>query len=288
MRDEWWPLTSGPTPVRVTVADTATGQWAVLVPGFLGGREDFAGLSDELAANGVSSVAYEQRGMNGAPGPAYEAGYSLGHLAADLNDVIACGNERFGPSRPALVAHSYAGLMVQVAMRDPALVSRIGSVTLICSGPGALPPDRQQLLPLLIQHLPTVDRETLWRNKLAYQRASGEPSASADVSDLEGRRWMTSTHHALLAGARVLLTSPRLDAPIRGIGAQVPITVLRGADDDVWSASLQRELAETLGARWCEVAGTGHFPHVNAPRAVSDAILGVEAATRLTPSRTDG
>lgn len=59
-------------------------------------------------------------------------------------------------------------------------------------------------------------------------------------------------------------------AAVRALG--VPLLVIAGEEDEIFPASMLRDLAERLGARYGEVPAAGHSPYFESPAAY-DAVL---------------
>jgi pimeloyl-ACP methyl ester carboxylesterase len=50
------------------------------------------------------------------------------------------------------------------------------------------------------------------------------------------------------------------------------VHVLHGADDDVWTPSEQKHMADRLGAACTAIPGAGHSPAVDDPAATATAL----------------
>ena len=71
---------------------------------------------------------------------------------------------------------------------------------------------------------------------------------------------------AVVGGARAIISAAPPLAFLRGI--DLPVLVLHGADDVIWTADEQSLLAETVrGARRVAIAGAAHSPQREQPEA---------------------
>jgi pimeloyl-ACP methyl ester carboxylesterase len=248
---------------------------ALLVPGFTGSKEDFIAVLEPLAAAGWRVVAYDQRGQYetaalAAGGADPEDAYAVDALGLD---VVALAEAL--EIRPHLVGHSFGGLVARAAaLADPA---RFASLTLMSSGPGALPgAEQQQRLLLLEQALPVHGIEAVWRAKCALDEATGwwPPDDPSTAAFLE-RRFLANAPDGLVAKARQLRTAPdrvdELAAATRRPGG-LPALVLFGEHDDGWPPDVQRQMAERLGAAAVCVREAVHSPAAERPADTAAAL----------------
>ena len=243
----------------------------LLVPGFTGSKEDFLAVIAPLAAGGLRVVALDQRGQCDTPGTGREDDASLEALAADL----AALGEALG-SRPAhLVGKSLGGLVARAAVL--AAPRRWASLTLLGSGPAAVPQAQREGLLALRQALPGTPLPVVWEVAQARDRANGVPLPPAPVQAFLRRRFLANDACSLRAKAAILLEEPDRVAALAAVLAAeaMPAAVVTGADDDVWSPAEQEQMAARLDRPWIEVPGAGHSPAVDAPAATVAALMGV-------------
>jgi len=267
---------------------------ALLIPGYTGSKEDFLPVLEPLAAAGRTVVAMDQRGQYQSPHAPDRSGYAPGELAADLLAVAetispeAAGDGRAG-SGVHLVGHSMGGLVA----RHAALLrtSRVLSLTLLGSGPGAIPGERAALLREILGVLdPRKGRDgddqnelraiiaTLWRERL-------EPQARADGTDERIIAFLRERTHrncpvGLITMARYLLTCPdrteelaALARPGRlGQVPALPVMVIYGENDDAWPPAVQNKMARRLGAERACIPGAAHSPAIEAPDTTARAL----------------
>jgi pimeloyl-ACP methyl ester carboxylesterase len=97
----------------------------VLLHGFPGSAATWRDVAASLAADGVSTVALEQRGYGAGAGPAPVSAYRLTELAADVEALL----DQLGAARCHLVGHDWGGMVAwyMAAMRP----ERCASLTVL-------------------------------------------------------------------------------------------------------------------------------------------------------------
>lgn len=249
-----------------TTTDSAD-QRAILVPGFTGSKEDFAQVLPHLANLGADSVAIDQLGQYESRTDAGEDRFETGALAADL---VALARAVWPEGRrPHLVGHSMGGLVARRAVIEHP--GEFASLTLMSSGPAAVPEHQRGQLETLRTLLPDTSAELIWTAKKALDAARGAPEPTAEVEDFLQRRWLANSPHSMRAKAGILLGEPDLTDELRATGA--PTCVVLGVDDDVWWPDHQLTMAQRLGAPVLLIADAGHSPPVEAPRAVARGLM---------------
>jgi len=245
----------------------------LLVPGFTGSKEDFAEILPLLKAAGWQSATYDQRGQYESVGTP-DDDFSLDGLAADL---IAVVEALFGHDEQThLVGHSFGGLVASAAVL--AQPDRFATLTLLCSGPGGFT-DAKAAEALagaeLIEH-EGMEAAYVSRERRTLDRAAEPPSE--EVAAFLRTRFMANSPQSLAAMARLLaetgdLTSALVDSP-------VPVSVVRGADDDAWAHDVQDELADALGTRVVVIDDAAHSPAVEQPEPTRDALARIWMSRR--------
>ncbi len=237
---------------------------ALLVPGYTGSKEDFLAILGPLAAAGRRVLAIDMRGQYQSPAAAGPDGYRVAALAADLAaiaDRLPTGEQPIH-----LLGHSFGGLVAQdfaVGYRD-----RIGSLTLMSSGPAALTGPRAAALRTVLASLDSdapgglaAGIQRLWDTEL-------EPAAVADgvpagIIGFLRTRMLSSCPTGLTMMAAELLACPDRTAEVAELDA--PALVLYGEDDDAWAPAIQDDMAKRLGAHRVCIPGAAHSPAVEAP-----------------------
>ncbi len=247
---------------------------AVLVPGFTGSKEDFLAILEPLAAAGYAVTTYDQRGQFESPDrnapTSLDVHDPLSTLAVDLLALI----DTVSPDHPVhLVGHSMGGLVARAAtLTQP---GRMASLTLLCSGPGALPEDQRPILEVLRAALESATLEQVWEAKVALDQSQGIETPPADIQEFLRRRFLANTPEALAAKARILTTEPDRTAELAVTTARagVPVMVLHGADDDAWPIDDQVAMGLALGAELCTIEDAGHSPAFEQPDETAAALV---------------
>lgn len=244
----------------------------LLVPGFTGSKEDFGPLLPLLGQAGWRAVSYDQRGQYETRASASDD-FSLDGFAADL---VAVARESFGGAEGVhLVGHSFGGLVATAAaLSEPELWV---TLTLLCSGPGALPAAQADELSQAATTLEREGLESSYQAKRTYDADRGQPQAPAEVEEFLHRRFVSNSAESLAAIARLLASAPDRTADLADLG--VPVAVVRGADDDAWPHDVQERMAAELDTTVVVVDDAAHSPAVEAPEALRDALVRIWLAS---------
>jgi pimeloyl-ACP methyl ester carboxylesterase len=271
-----------PHGVRRTTVDSARGTFAaldatppggagergtaLLVPGYTGSKEDFLPILGPLAAAGRRVLAVDLRGQYQTPGPDDPAAYDLAELGADIAALARA------TATAHLLGHSLGGLVARNSILAGGHLP--DSLTLMCSGPAALPGDgwRAADLRTLLDYMAGVgprDRPgkvaEIWHGILEPQAvASGVPDP---VRAFLRERMLANNPAGLVAMAGQLLTAEDQTAGLAKY--DIPTLVLYGENDDAWPPELQADMAYRLHARRACLPGAAHSPAVEAPAATA-------------------
>lgn len=239
---------------------------AVFVPGYTGSKEDFALLAAPLVQAGWRYVAVDQRGQYESAGPDDPAAYTVDALAEELLELLALlPTTGAGPAEPAhVVGHSFGGLVARAAaIRAP---SALRSLTLLASGPAGLSGPRVERMRALEPVLEAGGPEALFEAILG----ASPLTPPAELVAFLRQRFLASSLTGLRAMGEAVTEEPdRVDA-LRETG--VPVLVAAGEHDDAWPASLQREMAERLGAAFALIRGAVHSPAAERPAETAVAL----------------
>lgn len=239
---------------------------ALLVPGYTGSKEDFLPILGPLAAAGRRVLAVDLRGQYQTPGPDDPAAYDLAELGADIAALARA------TATAHLLGHSLGGLVARNSILAGGNLP--DSLTLMCSGPAALPGDgwRAADLRTLLDYMAGAGPRDLpgkvaeiWHGILEPQAvASGVPDP---VRAFLRERMLANNPTGLVAMARQLLTAEDQTAGLAK--HDIATLVLYGENDDAWPAELQEDMAYRLHARRACLPGAAHSPAVEAPAATA-------------------
>lgn len=236
----------------------------LLVPGFTGSKEDFIGVLEPIAAAGHRVLAIDQAGQYESAGDLDPTSYDVAALA---QDVLSVARHLGGPTH--LVGHSFGGLVARAAaLADP---GALASLTLLGSGPAAVPHPAASNLELIVQALPVMDLEAIWTAKRQLERPTEVDPPSPEIEEFLHRRFVTNSPTALLRQAEQLLAEA--DHVDELAGTAVAVLVAYGPQDDTWPGPLQADMARRLGARVAVIEGAGHSPAATQPEATAAALL---------------
>lgn len=245
---------------------------ALLVPGYTGSKEDFAPLLDGIAEAAILPVAVDLPGQFASPGPADESAYS----PVELGKVVAGLVAEFAADGPVvLLGHSYGGLVARGAVLAGA---PIAGLTLLCSGPAALPPGRRYRAMdagEIVLRARGVEAAYAVRERLTARLGTGRPPIPDGLAEFYRRRFVATTAACLLGMADGLRREPdlvpELAAALREPG--VPSLVVAGEHDDAWSVPSQQDMARRLGAEFVVVPGAAHSPNTENPTVLLKELL---------------
>nr|WSX54041.1 alpha/beta hydrolase [Streptomyces sp. NBC_00974] len=244
------------TPVRGT---------ALLVPGFMGSKEDFLPMLPALSAGGVRVLAVDCRGQfetgDASPAPSY----SQDDLA---NDLVAV-TRSLGAGPVHLLGHSYGGSLVRAAVIATQGDSSLwASATLMNFGPGGVSSWQRERLHMLLSVVESMSLAEIW----PFVRSKDE-SVSEDVERFLERRWVSNSPSQLAAAAHHMLDESDTTAELAKL--TVPVSVVSGTPDETWPPDGVERMAHQLGATFVRIEGGGHSPNVHRPAEVASALLDV-------------
>ena len=239
---------------------------ALLVPGYTGSKEDFIALLGQLAAVGRRVVAVDMRGQFQTQGPDDADAYDPAELGADIAAVAEATRATH------LLGHSFGGLVAREAvLGGHAPVS----LTLLSSGPGALPGPRAEELHSMLSFLDGTAREDLkgklaeiWHSALKPQAVAA--GAAAPIVAFLQERMLANNPTGLVTMATHLLKAEDKTSELAAVN--VPTFVLYGEDDNAWPATQQWDMAARLSAEHACIPGAAHNPNVEAPATTSHAL----------------
>jgi pimeloyl-ACP methyl ester carboxylesterase len=254
--------------------DVETRAEVIFVPGFTGSKEDFLPLFEPLGRAGLRVLSIDQRGQCDSPGLSLQKAYTLEGYGEELRELIEQRAEAGVPVH--VVAHSFGGYVVrQTLLSGPK--TPLATVTLLATGPGALPPPAAYRVRLFLAVARVIHPIT--GNRLLRLDRHPDPAIQAFIR----HRIRGNDRRSLQAIARWLLTEPdrvdELAATLRR--DELPCFVLCGTEESTWSTAEQRSMAERLGVPFTAISKAGHSLNVDQPEKVVEALLGFWAAATV-------
>ena len=271
-----------PEGTRRSTVETARGQFAaldampaagpcelgtaLLVPGYTGSKEDFTAILGPLAAAGRRVIAVDQRGQYQTAGPDDPDAYDARELGADVAALVAATQATH------LLGHSFGGLVAREAVLGGCTPA---SLTLLSSGPAALPGPRAEDLHFMLNYLDGTATADLGAKVAEVWHGVLKPEAvAAGVTDqivafLE-ERMLANNPTGLVTMATQLLKAE--DKTTALAARNIPTFVLYGEEDNAWPTTRQREMAGVLNAERTCIPCAAHNPNVEAPATTAHAL----------------
>jgi pimeloyl-ACP methyl ester carboxylesterase len=271
-----------PEGTRRSTVETARGQFAaldampaagpcelgtaLLVPGYTGSKEDFTAILGQLAAAGRRVIAVDQRGQYQTAGPDDPDAYDARELGADVAALVAATQATH------LLGHSFGGLVAREAVLGGCTPA---SLTLLSSGPAALPGPRAEDLHFMLNYLDGTATADLGAKVAEVWHGALKPQAvAAGVTDqivafLEARM-LANNPTGLVSMATQLLKAEDKTAALAA--RNIPTFVLYGEEDNAWPTTQQREMAGVLNAERTCIPCAAHNPNVEAPATTAHAL----------------
>jgi pimeloyl-ACP methyl ester carboxylesterase len=239
---------------------------ALLVPGYTGSKEDFIAILGQLAAAGRRVIAIDLRGQYQTAGPDDPDAYDPRELGADIAALVESVRATH------LLGHSFGGLVVREAVLGGCTPA---SLTLMSSGPAALPGQRAEDLHFMLNYLDGTAPADLgakvaeiWHGVLKQETVqAGVPEPI--VAFLE-ERMLANNPTGLVTMATHLLKAEDKTAALAARG--IPTYVLYGEEDNAWPTSQQRDMANILNAERTCIPCAAHSPNVEAPATTAHAL----------------
>ena len=235
------------------------------MPGYTGSKEDFIAVLTPLAAAGFDVVALDQRGQNQSAGSDAEGAYALDRLGADLLEVL----DALDVQRVHLLGHSFGGLVA----REAALAApqRISTLTILDSGPAAIPGRSAEQAKLLVAAAGFMSTAEIWaeiRKMDAAEEAPQHPDAA--VRAFLEERFLANAAAMLVGMGTEILTAPDRTADLAALG--LPILVAAGIGDEAWPIEVQKDMATRLGTDLVLIGDAAHSPAAENPAKTAEIL----------------
>ena len=227
----------------------------LMIPGFSGSKEDFVAIMPTLSSLGWHCFAIDQYGQPATFGSNNENDFTMDLYAQDVIDIA-----NSFPEPIHILGHSFGGLVSQVAVSKS--IKSFASITLMCSGPGALPRNRWGGLPRLVKATDKYKMSTIWFLKTVAEKMVGYRKFSRKVRKWRRQRWIKTNPFSIKSMGNLLMhTEPISEKLIKTFEKnQIPVLVLTGEKDDIWPLDVQQKMAQMLNGKYIEIFGAGHSP----------------------------
>jgi pimeloyl-ACP methyl ester carboxylesterase len=239
---------------------------ALLVPGYTGSKEDFIALLGQLAAAGRRVVAVDMRGQYQTQGTDDADSYDPVELGADIAALAEATQATH------LLGHSFGGLVAREAVLGGYAPA---SLTLLSSGPGALPGPRAEELHGILSYLDGAPPAHLadklaeiWHGSLKAQAVAA--GVTAPILAFLEERMLANNPTGMVTMATHMLKAEDKTGDLAA--RHIPAFVLYGEDDNAWPTAQQRDMSVRLNAeRFC-IPAAAHNPNVEAPATTAHAL----------------
>ena len=227
----------------------------LMIPGFSGSKEDFVAIMPTLSSLGWHCFAIDQYGQPATFGSNNENDFTMDLYAQDVIDIA-----NSFPEPIHILGHSFGGLVSQVAVSKS--IKSFASITLMCSGPGALPRNRWGGLPRLVKATDKYKMSTIWFLKTVAEKMVGYRKFSRKVRKWRRQRWIKTNPLSIKTIGNLLMhTEPISEKLIKTFEKnRIPVLVLTGEKDDIWPLDVQQNMAQMLNGKYIEIFGAGHSP----------------------------
>lgn len=227
----------------------------LLIPGWTGSKEDFLPLLPLIAAAGYDVDTYDQAGQyESDPG----GDYSLRSYARD-----ALWLAQLEGARTHVLGHSFGGLVAQeAAVLDP---GQIRSLSLLCTGPGALGDSERRPLKKIVSAIGKVPLLDI------HEIREGGIKRPAQITRFLAKRFTSNDPRSLRAMTQLLIDAPDIIEDV--LATQLPVWVGRGEDDDAWPHDIQAAMSRRLATEIHVIPDSAHSPAVENPEGLMEAWL---------------
>lgn len=255
--------------VALTTTEPASKLELVLcLPGFTGSKEDYLAILPPLRQAGYQVISIDQRGQFESKFASDRNSFAIEALAQDVTEIAKKFNKPIH-----LIGHSMGGLVAADAvLSKPELFS---SLTLLCSGPGAIPITRQRNISAIRKGFPQTPLLAAWKLIEAEEKRIDPNKFSDEVWAFRKKRWLENNPQALHEMAVILQDTPDFSEPLAEVLKlnQISCLVLTGEHDDVWPLSDQQKMAQVLAADYLVLADAGHSPARETPVETAAALV---------------
>lgn len=236
----------------------------VLLHGIGGGSRIWEPQRDSFIAAGFDPVALDLPGYGARPAV---SAMDFESLAEDVEATIAAR----GLVRPIILGHSMGGMIAQTMLRRRS--DAYAAAVFSCTSPAFGNPGGDFQKKFVADRLDPLDAGRTM-GELAPEMVDGMMGPNADAA---GRALAIETMAATPASTyrAAVQCLVHFDERANLGSIRVPVLCLAAEHDRNAPAPMMERMAGKIpGARYVCLAGLGHLPNVEAPRAFDDAVLG--------------
>jgi pimeloyl-ACP methyl ester carboxylesterase len=249
--------------LATVVAGSLDAPGLLLVHGFGGAKEDFAGHIDALARD-HRVVTFDHRGHGESDAPDDPAAYSLDRMAVDtlaVADATGLGDLR-------LLGHSMGGMVTRrVALTRP---ERLEALILMDTSPGPPPGLDPELIAFGVEivkehgmgELKRVQDELDPLGSPSYRRLLAERPGYREYAE---RKWASLSPVMWMRLAVEIVTQPDQLADLARVA--LPTLVIVGDEDATFVEPSRQMAAAVPGAELAVIPTAGHSPQFENPSA---------------------
>jgi 3-oxoadipate enol-lactonase len=250
--------------VELAVEVAGSGPGLVLVHGFGGAKEDFAGQVDVLGRT-HTVVVFDHRGHGASDKPALRRAYTLDRLRADTLTVVdALGFDSF-----RLLGHSMGGMVARkVVLAAP---ERVDALIMMDTTAGPIGDYPIELIELAA-NVAFDDGKAALKELLDFAQVLETPAYEKSLVEVPGyqefvdRKWADLSE--IMWGALAIdIAHQSDDLPALVATLSCPLLILVGEQDkDLLPAS--HAMADAIaGSELVVIPGAGHSPQIEQPEA---------------------
>ena len=248
------------------------GRGVVIIHGLTASVPEWRRTATGLARAGWRTLAADNPGHGESSAPEDAAAYEAANIADLLHGLAV---ER-GCAPAVLIGHSWGGMIAEeYAIRHPGDVAALVLVDSAGGGPRAYPPRDEATRALYRREQDIVLNQgmgALWDYHQAHGLWGSVAGAPPETQARLKARFCRTSPQGYLFGNQSL--GGRRDTLADLARLTVRTLVVRGEHEDALMTQTSREIAAAIpGARLEVIAGAGHSPHIENPRAFNAALL---------------
>lgn len=233
----------------------------VMVNGLGDTKEHWSPVLIKTARAGYHGCSYDHLGQSGSGGPDDSGYYTLASLASDLLSVI----EAMAPAgQPVHVVGSCLGGFVARALAAT-FPHRVQSLALLGSGLTLAASSNPIIHEQVEQIIATGGVAAVFEDVRAGAMRVGISRRAVELV----RESYLATRPGFFAG----FSRSAVEHCVGDLPPELPVLVVYGSEDDVWTPPTQRAMAQRLGARFAMIKGASHTTMVTHPTTTTETLV---------------